>query len=49
VHALQVEISRTLYMDETRIERLECFERVQAVISALIAGLAAAAAELRAG
>jgi N-formylglutamate amidohydrolase len=47
VHALQVEISRTLYMDETRIERLECFERVQTGITALIAGLAAAVPELR--
>lgn len=46
VHALQVEISRTLYMDETRIERLDCFGAVRATITTLIAALAAAAPDL---
>jgi N-formylglutamate amidohydrolase len=40
VHALQVEISRELYMDEGRIERLAAFAEVQADITRLIAGLA---------
>ena len=43
VHALQVEINRTLYMDETRIERLAGFAVIQDSISALIAALAEAA------
>ena len=43
VHALQVEISRALYMDEPRIERLSCFAEVQASITALIERLAAGA------
>ena len=43
VHALQIEISRALYMDEARIERLPAFAAVQASITALIAALAAAA------
>ena len=46
VHALQVEINRTLYMDETRIERLASFAEVQASITSLIAALAAAAPRL---
>jgi N-formylglutamate deformylase len=40
VHALQIEIARELYMDEARIERLPGFEKVQASITRLIAGLA---------
>jgi N-formylglutamate amidohydrolase len=40
VHALQVEISRELYMDEGRIERLAAFAEVQGDITRLIAGLA---------
>ncbi len=43
VHALQIEINRTLYMDEARIERLAGFGVVQDSISALIAALAEAA------
>lgn len=42
VHALQIEINRTLYMDEQRIERLPGFAGVQARITALIATLAEA-------
>ena len=49
VHALQIEIGRDLYMDESRIERLPGFGRVQADISRFIAGLAAEAAELITG
>ena len=43
VHALQIEINRTLYMDEHRIERLADFPRLQSRITALIAALAEAA------
>ena len=43
VHALQIEIGRDLYMDESRIERLACFASVQADIGRFIAGLARAA------
>jgi N-formylglutamate amidohydrolase len=43
VHALQIEISRALYMDEPRIERLACFAEVQASVTALIAELATGA------
>ncbi len=42
VHALQIEIARSLYMDETRIERLPRFSALQADIAALIATLAEA-------
>ncbi len=49
VHAVQIEISRALYMDESRIEPLPCFGAVQASIAALIAMLAAAAPELASG
>jgi len=41
VHALQIEICRSLYMDEKRIERLPGFSGVKAGITALIAELAA--------
>jgi N-formylglutamate amidohydrolase len=43
VHAVQIEINRTLYMDEARIERLEGFAAMQCSMSALIAVLAEAA------
>lgn len=36
VHALQVEVARELYMDETRIEQLPGFPRVQEHITTLI-------------
>jgi N-formylglutamate deformylase len=42
VHALQIEICRTLYMSETRIERLPCFEELQHDVTALIGSLARA-------
>jgi N-formylglutamate deformylase len=42
VHAVQIEISRPLYMDETRMERSAGFAGVQARIAAVIAGLSAA-------
>jgi N-formylglutamate deformylase len=41
VHALQIEICRSLYMDEPRIERLGCFAEVQSHFAALIADLMA--------
>jgi N-formylglutamate amidohydrolase len=40
VHALQIEIARELYMDESRIERLPGFQAVQQNITRFIAGLA---------
>jgi N-formylglutamate deformylase len=40
VHALQIEIARELYMDESRIERLPGFGDVQQNITRFIAGLA---------
>jgi N-formylglutamate deformylase len=40
VHALQIEIARELYMDEARIERLDCFASVQQDITRLITALA---------
>lgn len=46
VHAVQIEILRTLYMDEARVEMSAGFPGVQARISAVIAGLAAEAAAL---
>ncbi|MBL6454701.1 N-formylglutamate amidohydrolase [Belnapia sp. T6] len=42
VHALQIEIARPLYMDETRIERLPRMVTLQADITRLIAQLLAA-------
>ena len=42
VHALQVEVSRPLYMDEIRIERLPRMAALQADITRMIAGLTAA-------
>jgi N-formylglutamate deformylase len=43
VEAVQIEISRPLYMDETRIEKLPGFARVQADMATLVATLAKAA------
>jgi N-formylglutamate amidohydrolase len=43
IHALQIEIARELYMDESRIERLPGFVAVRHRITRLIAGLAGAA------
>jgi N-formylglutamate deformylase len=40
VHALQVEIDRSLYMDEARVERLPCFGEVAARIGQVVAGVA---------
>jgi len=42
VHALQVEVSRPLYMDEARIERLPRMAALQADITRMIVGLTAA-------
>jgi N-formylglutamate amidohydrolase len=39
VHVLQVEIARSLYMDEARIERLPAFALVQQQITGLVAAL----------
>jgi N-formylglutamate deformylase len=39
VHALQIEICRSLYMDETRIERLPGFGVIQDGLTQLIAYL----------
>jgi N-formylglutamate deformylase len=41
VHAVQVELCRSLYMDEKRIERLAGFSAVQTALTRLIAQLAA--------
>ena len=46
VHALQIEISRGLYMDEARIEKRPEFGQVRAHLSALAARLAAEAPSL---
>ncbi len=43
VEALQIEVSRSLYMDEARIERLPAFSGVQQDMTSLIAVLAGAA------
>jgi N-formylglutamate deformylase len=40
VHALQIELDRGLYMDESRIERLACFDEVRARIARVVSGLA---------
>ena len=42
VHALQVEIARPLYMDETRIERLPRMAALQADLTRVVASLAIA-------
>ena len=40
VHALQVELCRSLYMDEARMAKLPAFERVQRDMATLVAALA---------
>jgi N-formylglutamate deformylase len=40
VHALQIEIARSLYMDETRIERLPGFSEMRRDVTRIIAQLA---------
>ena len=49
VHALQIEIARGLYMQESRIEKLPRFAEVQRDMARLIATLAAALPALLAG
>jgi N-formylglutamate amidohydrolase len=49
LHALQIEVARWLYMDETRIERLSRFAGLQSNIGTLIAGLARSAPAMLAG
>lgn len=46
VHALQIEINRSLYLDESQVVRSEGFTALQAVISVFIAEIAAFAREL---
>lgn len=46
VHAVQIEVCRSLYMNETRMERLDRFEDIQWRMTAMIAGLAAGAGGL---
>jgi N-formylglutamate deformylase len=46
VHALQIEIARSLYMDEDSIQKLPQFERIQRDITRLISALASAGANL---
>ena len=41
VHALQIELARTLYMDEARVEKRAGFVRLRDAASRFIAGLAA--------
>lgn len=49
VNALQIEVARSLYMDETRIERLPRFASLQRDLSTLIGALAGAVPVLLAG
>ena len=49
VHALQIEIARSLYMDETRFERAATFGAIRQHLGRLAAELAASTAELLAG
>ena len=46
VHALQIEVARSLYMDEARLERTASFNTVRQHLGELAAELAASAAEL---
>lgn len=46
VHAVQIEVARRLYMDETRIEKLAQFATIQGDLSRLIERLAARASGL---
>ncbi len=45
-HAIQIEVARSLYMDETRFERSPAFGLLQSRLSALVADLAATAPAL---
>jgi N-formylglutamate amidohydrolase len=47
VHALQIEVSRALYMDEARIERLPRFAALQSHVTTLVAALADGWRDLR--
>jgi N-formylglutamate amidohydrolase len=49
VNALQIEVARSLYMDEARIERLPGFDTVRDDLTALISSLAGAVGALLAG
>lgn len=49
VHALQIEIARTLYMDEAQFEKRPGFAEVREHLSALVATLAAATPDLLRG
>jgi N-formylglutamate deformylase len=49
VHALQIEVSRRLYMQEARIEKLPRFAEVQRDMDRLVATIAAAVVELLTG
>jgi len=49
VHALQIEVARSLYMDEAKIERAARFTVIQRDLTTLIARLAAEAERLLAG
>ena len=40
VHALQIELCRTLYMDEARMAKLPAFDRLQRDMTALVAAMA---------
>ncbi|MGH6993745.1 MAG: N-formylglutamate amidohydrolase, partial [Caulobacteraceae bacterium] len=40
VHAVQIEISRALYLDESRVEKNAGFEALKSRLEALFAGLA---------
>jgi N-formylglutamate deformylase len=46
IHAVQIEINRTLYMDEARIERLPAFPALRDTIARAVAAIAARVATL---
>jgi len=46
VHALQIEIARRLYMDETLIERSAGFPRIEQAITTLVGSITQQAREL---
>ncbi len=46
IHALQIEIARGLYMQETTLEKLPGYARVKSDVSALIPALAGLALDL---
>ena len=41
IHAIQIEVARSLYMDESRFERSPAFAALQSHLSTLMADLAA--------